>query len=108
MSYTVCRGFSEPLGSWRTSWALLRYALSARAEYARGAPSKVTRPPVGLTRPSSERASVVLPQPDSPTSATISPGRMSRSTPSTARASAAPRLPGKVTCSPWTLSNGGV
>src|SRR5262245_57531428 len=31
-------------------------------------------------------ASVVLPQPDSPASATISPGRICRSTPSTARA----------------------
>ena len=43
------------------------------------------------------RASVVLPQPDSPTSASTSPARTSRSTPSTARATA-PLRAGKWTC----------
>ena len=56
-----------------------------------GLPRYRTWPEVGCTRPSSVRASVVLPQPDSPTRATISPGRISRSTPSTARARAARR-----------------
>ena len=50
-----------------------------------------TSPADGGSRPSSARASVVLPDPDSPTSATISPAAMLRSTPSTARATGPPR-----------------
>ncbi len=62
-------------------------------------------PVVGGTSPRIARASEVLPQPDSPTSARISPCRTTRSTPSTARAGAWPR-PRKVTPRPWTSSAG--
>src|SRR5262245_53983602 len=48
-------------------------------------PSKVIEPLVGVSRPLRHRAVVVLPQPDSPTSPTISPGAMSKKIPSTAR-----------------------
>ena len=43
-------------------------------------------PAAGSTRPSIARARVDLPQPDSPTTPRISPGRHSSETPSTARA----------------------
>ncbi len=54
-----------------------------RAEVA--APSKRTRPAVGSISRSTSRPSVDLPQPDSPTTPSVSPGRSVRSTPSTAR-----------------------
>ena len=41
-------------------------------------------PLVGSTSRSTARPSVVLPHPDSPTSPSVSPGRMSSDTPSTA------------------------
>src|SRR3989441_2636000 len=46
---------------------------------------KRTSPSVGSISRSRSRPNVVLPQPDSPTSATVSPRRITRSTPSTAR-----------------------
>src|SRR5256886_33250 len=48
------------------------------------------RPPLGASSPTIRRATVDLPQPDSPTSARVSPWRTSSVTPSTARSS---RLP---------------
>src|SRR5919112_2397930 len=42
-------------------------------------------PPVGFSRATSSFATVDLPQPDSPTSPTVSPRRSDRLTPSTAR-----------------------
>ena len=62
-------------------------ALAGRgAEWSSGWPSNRTSPAVGRCSPTSVRASVVLPEPDSPTSATTSPARTARSTPSRARA----------------------
>jgi len=43
-------------------------------------PPTVTRPSVGVTMPQIEPISVVLPAPFGPSSAKISPGRMSRFT----------------------------
>src|SRR5581483_2342582 len=61
-------------------------ALSART---RSLPSNMTcpsviLPPVGSSR-TTDRAVIVLPEPDSPTRPTVSPARTARSTPSTAR-----------------------
>jgi hypothetical protein len=44
----------------------------------------ITSPEVGGSRPTTIRATVVLPEPDSPTSAKVSPLAMSKVTPSTA------------------------
>src|SRR5207302_2778826 len=48
-------------------------------------PSKRASPAVGRSRRSSSRASVDFPQPDSPTSPSVSPRATSKLTPSTAR-----------------------
>ena len=50
-------------------------------------PSNAIRPPAGSSRRSTVCAVVVLPQPDSPTSATSSPRSTLKLTPSTARTS---------------------
>ena len=42
------------------------------------------RPPVGCSRPATQRKVVVLPQPDGPSRTTISPAGTSKLTPSTA------------------------
>src|SRR5918996_1398934 len=47
-------------------------------------PSKSTRPPVGCKSRSEMRPTVVLPDPDSPTSANVSPRAIVRLTPETA------------------------
>ena len=73
-SYTVCRGLSEPLGILEHQLDPPAVRLERPGVVLSGTPSKLTPPAVGTTRPSSARASVVLPQPDSPTRATISPG----------------------------------
>src|SRR5262245_26329820 len=78
--------------------------------------SSRTEPDVGLMRRSTQRATVDLPQPDSPTSPKVSPVAMSKETPSTARTSErrprmassqapSPRM-GKFLARPSTLSNG--
>jgi hypothetical protein len=51
------------------------------------APSKITCPAVGSSSRSNVRPTVVLPQPDSPTSPTVSPRKISNDNPSTARTS---------------------
>ena len=85
-------GSSAPVGSWNTICTRLRYPRRRhRAEPRIGSPSNRTSPCTGRSRPMIVRASVVLPQPDSPTSASTSPSRTSRSTPSTARAGACRR-----------------
>ena len=48
-------------------------------------PSKSISPDVGSIRRSTQRPVVDLPQPDSPTSPSVSPRAISKSTPSTAR-----------------------
>ena len=57
-------------------------------------PASQTSPAVGRSSPPSRCSSVDFPQPLGPITATVSPGATSRSTPSTARTSAAPcRIP---------------
>ncbi|KAG0927741.1 hypothetical protein G6F31_017945 [Rhizopus arrhizus] len=51
----------------------------------KGCPSKRISPRVNPYRPTSMRATVEFPQPDSPTSASVSPRAISNDTPSTAR-----------------------
>ena len=75
-------------------------------------PSKVIVPPVTWPPPGSspmiECASVDLPEPDSPTMATVSPGKMSRSTPNTVgagfflppKAMSTPRMDSRGTSAP--------
>ena len=56
-----------------------------------GWPSSKVVPALGSTKRGSRLTSVVLPEPEGPTKATISPGEMVRLTPSSARASSSPR-----------------
>ena len=79
------RGLSEPYGSWNTSWALRRKSCKAAASSANTSrPSNRTVPAVGSISRSTRRLTVDLPQPDSPTSARVSPGATEKLTPSTA------------------------
>ena len=70
-------------GCWGTQATSARQS-SAR-QPARSTPPTVTRPAVGSRNPSSSAATVLLPAPLSPTSATVSPGASSRSSPSRTR-----------------------
>ena len=71
-------------------------------------PSNRKVPPEGCSSRAIQRASVDLPLPDSPTSATISPWAMSRSTPPRARTCLREKDPPivKVFCSPRVESTG--
>ncbi len=85
MSPTVMRGLSEVYGSWKTIWMLRRTAFRARPDsLVTSSPLNRIDPSVGRSRLTSSRASVDLPQPDSPTTPRVSPRPSSRSTPSTA------------------------
>ena len=85
-------GFNETMGSWNTipmpGPRSARRRRDGRAE--RSAPSNSTCPAVRATPPGSKpisaRASIVLPLPDSPTTATNSPGAIDRDTSSSTRA----------------------
>ncbi len=57
----------------------------------RSEPKSATVPEVGRTRPSATRAAVDLPDPDSPTRPTVSPGRTVIDTSSSARTARRPR-----------------
>ena len=96
---TVRRGLRDEAGSWKTNCRRRRMGrMSRRPKPVRSRPSKRTRPPVGSTRRSTARPSVVFPQPDSPTSVRICPRWMHRSTPSTARTCPTVRL-----STPWRI-----
>ena len=79
LSPTVIRGSSEEYGSWKTICSG-----RGRPRVGTGAPSRRIRPPVSGARPTAARASVDLPEPDSPTSPTTVPSGTVRLTPSTA------------------------
>ena len=86
MSSTFQRGFRLAYGSWKII-CMRRRSVCASADLnvaAVSTPSKRTRPRVGAYRPTSSRATVLLPQPDSPTSASVLPRSMAKLTPSTA------------------------
>ncbi len=90
-SPTVRTGFSAFMAPWKTSER--RVQRNARSEGpsspTRSTPSNQTEPPTifppGGRRRMRPSTVVVLPQPDSPTSPSVSPRRRSKLTPSTAR-----------------------
>ena len=83
ISSTFQRGFRLAYGSWKII-CMRRRSARGSGVVAVSWPSKCTLPRVGAYRPTSRRATVLLPQPDSPTSASVSPLRMLNETPSTA------------------------
>src|SRR6266700_468372 len=108
---TVCRGFSDKYGSWKMIWRSWRIGRSAPPlRWVMSRPSKTIFPPVGSSSRTTARPVVVLPQPDSPTRPSVSPGATVKSTPSTARTTPPERnsLPrtGKCLASPSTRSSG--
>jgi hypothetical protein len=87
ISPTVMRGLSDAYGSWKMicMWRRIwRIAIRGRAPGDLLA-LEGTEPPVGSIRRRMRRPVVDLPQPDSPTSASVSPRAMSKLTSSTAR-----------------------
>src|SRR5687767_14175171 len=84
-------GLSVIIGSWNTiaMRAPRTLRISFSGSWTRSEPSNRIRPPTtrpgGSTRPRIEKPVTVLPQPDSPTRPSTSPGRTSKLTPSTAR-----------------------
>src|SRR5581483_3884534 len=78
-------GFIAVEGSWKIIWISLRYCLSCRDDKCEisVSPSQIS-PPSGLSRRVTQRAIVDLPDPELPTSASVFPAPISKSTPSTA------------------------
>ena len=105
----VSTGLSEVIGSWKTIESSLPRTLrmAASSSCSRSRPSSVMLPPT--IRPGGsgtscmmESAVMLLPQPDSPTTASVSPRLSEKETPSTAL-----RMPARVkkkVCSPATSS----
>jgi hypothetical protein len=90
----VMRGLSDEIGSWKTIWIRLRKSRSFRFEIAvRSVSSIRTAPSSTRSSPRLTRPSVDLPQPDSPTRPSVSPGAIVSETPSSARTT--PPAPGK-------------
>src|SRR5690242_5644074 len=82
---TVIRGFSDAYGSWKMICISLRNARRERlSSVVTFLPSNETSPDVGSIRRRMDRPVVDLPQPDSPTSPSVSPGMTSKVTSSTA------------------------
>ena len=85
---TVCIGLRLEYGSWKTICTVPRSRRrslpGSLLQSPAGMPSMMTCPLVACSRPISTRASVVLPEPDSPTRPTDSPAPTSSDTPSTA------------------------
>ncbi len=109
----VMRGSRLASGSWKTICNSCRSGcISLREACAIFRPSHATDPADGSSSFNTPRASVDFPQPLSPTTPTVSPGRSDRLTPSTARSGT--RLPnnppgtltGNVTCRSSTSSIG--
>ena len=70
----MCTGLSEANGSWKTSCTSLLYCRKWWFERTSTTlPSSVIVPAVGRSWPASSRATVDLPEPLSPTSATTAP-----------------------------------
>src|SRR5699024_5320942 len=82
---TVLRGFNDAYGSWKIiciSFLILR--ISSLDLAITSWPSSPTLPPVGSSRRRMPRPVVDLPQPDSPTTAIVSPLSIEKVMPSTA------------------------
>jgi len=79
------RGLSEPYGFWNTNCterrSTLRWASDAGTT---SVPASRNSPAVGVSINETIRASVDLPQPDSPTTASVLPGMTVKETPPTA------------------------
>ena len=74
MSRTVIRGFSDAYGSWKTIWMSRRTGrICRRLSFVMSLPSKKIFPEVGSISLMIVRPSVVFPQPDSPTTPSVSP-----------------------------------
>jgi hypothetical protein len=84
MSSIDIAGFSDVYGSWNTAWTSTSRRC-ARVSPTIERPSNSMDPPVTGASPRIARPSVVLPDPDSPTRPTVSPGAMSIDTPFSAR-----------------------
>jgi hypothetical protein len=79
ISRTLILGCRLAVWFWKTIWKARRRSRSApRSMLKRSSPSKSTRPSSTVVSRVSTLPSVVLPEPDSPMSATTSPGWMSR------------------------------
>ncbi len=87
-SPTRRRGLSERYGSWNTIWTLRRSGRSAaRVAAAISSPPSRISPLLGSIRRTMQRATVDLPEPDSPTMPSVWPRRISSVTPLAARTS---------------------
>ena len=109
MSPADIRAFSEAYGSWNTICTRRRnFSRSLPRRLNGSMPSKRTVPESGRSSISSVRASVDLPQPDSPTRPRVSPRPRSRSMPSSARSRFWPgrRARGTTCVRPRTSSSG--
>jgi hypothetical protein len=85
MSPARQRGLSEAYGSWKMICRSRRFLRMASASsVVSSSPSSWTEPEVGSMRRMTDLAVVVLPQPDSPTSDSVSPRATWNDTPSTA------------------------
>ena len=95
MSPTISLGLSEAYGSWKIIWTKRRIGRSSARDKCAistvrlgaftGSGVKRIDPSVGFSARTMQRAAVVLPQPLSPTSASVSPCAMAISSPATAR-----------------------
>jgi hypothetical protein len=84
-SRTVMRGLRLLNGSWNTTWTRRRNGRNCAAgRLSMRCPSSRTSPSVGVISRRTARPTVDLPQPDSPTSDSVSPRSMWNVTPSTA------------------------
>src|SRR5438309_10157294 len=102
MKPTRLRGFSDAYGSWKIIIISRRNGrISARESLVMSWPRNLTEPPVGSSSFMMQRAIVDLPQPDSPTTPSVSPSLIANETPSTAFTEATsfwkmiPRVTGK-------------
>jgi hypothetical protein len=81
----VRAGLSDEYGSWKTTRRSATCVLRCLSDIdVMSCPCSSTRPDVGGCRPSTALPMVDLPEPDSPTRPSVSPGAMSKLTPSTA------------------------
>jgi hypothetical protein len=102
MNPTRLRGFRDAYGSWKIIISSRRIGrISARESFVMSRPSKMIRPSVGSSSRMMQRAIVDLPQPDSPTTPSVSPFLTLKVMPSTAFTEATsfwkmiPRVTGK-------------
>ena len=79
------RGFSDAYGSWNTICMRLRCGrIAPVSRCVMSSPSRRIVPSLGSSRRNSSLPTVDLPQPDSPTRHSVSPGLIAKLTPSTA------------------------